>query len=200
MAALLVSDRNVTVLLAQGVAVAGWCALALQSHLFIESQVQQGYTLSFGVLMCTGYFTILTNALCALVATAWREPWVVTAAAASIILAGVIFFVLLREQYEPTGLAVLTNTVHHYIVPALFTLLWWRVVPRGSLVWSDVWRVFAWPAAYMVYIVARGEITGLYPYFFIDVATLGYSQAFLNAAGLSAVFIGTGTAYVALKR
>ena len=43
-------------------------------------------------------------------------------------------------------------------------------------------------------------MTGLYPYFFIDFATLGYAQAFLNWLGLSAVFIGTGTAYVTLKR
>ena len=210
MAALLVSGRNVNVLLARGLAIAGWTALVLQCYLSIDLQMQLGHTAGFGLLMYTGYFTILTNAFCALVATAcgWstprlaasREPWVVTAAAASILLVGVIFFVLLRSQYQPTGLAALTNAVHHYIVPAVFTLFWWRVVPRGTLVWSDVWRVFAWPAAYMVYIVARGEMTGLYPYFFIDVATLGYAQAFVNAIGLSAVFIGTGTAYVALKR
>lgn len=196
--------------LARGLAIAGWASLILQCYLSIELQRQLGHTAAFGVLMYTGYFTILTNAFCALVATAcgwsiprvvaWREPWVVTAAGASILLVGVIFFVLLRHQYEPTGLAALTNAVHHYLVPAVFTLLWWRVVPRGALVWGDVWRVFAWPAAYMVYIVARGEMTGLYPYFFIDVATLGYAQAFVNAIGLSAVFIGTGAAYVALKR
>lgn len=196
--------------LARGLAIAGWASLILQCYLSIKLQRQLGHTTAFGVLMYTGYFTILTNAFCALVATAcgwsiprlvaWREPWVVTAAGASILLVGVIFFVLLRHQYEPTGLAALTNAVHHYLVPAVFTLFWWRVVPRGALVWGDVWRVFAWPAAYMVYIVARGEMTGLYPYFFIDVATLGYAQAFVNAIGLSAVFIGTGAAYVALKR
>jgi len=205
-----VSTGSLNQQLARGLAIAGWASLILQCYLSIELQRQLGHTAAFGVLMYTGCFTILTNAFCALVATAcgwsiprvvaWREPWVVTAAGASILLVGVIFFVLLRHQYEPTGLAALTNAVHHYLVPAVFTLLWWRVVPRGALVWGDVWRVFAWPAAYMVYIVARGEMTGLYPYFFIDVATLGYAQAFVNAIGLSAVFIGTGAAYVALKR
>jgi len=67
-------------------------------------------------------------------------------------------------------------------------------------VWGDVWRVFAYPAAYLVYVLMRGEIGNVYPYFFIDVRNLGYAQVFVNVSAISALFIGAGFAFVAAKR
>jgi hypothetical protein len=60
--------------------------------------------------------------------------------------------------------------------------------------------VFAYPAAYLVYVLMRGEVSGVYPYFFIDVRNLGYDGVLLNVAGMSALFIGAGVAFVAAKR
>ena len=85
-------------------------------------------------------------------------------------------------------------------MPPLFVLLWWLVVPRGALLWRDAAVAFAFPAAYAVYVFARGELAGVYPYPFFDVAKIGYSAALRNAAGLSAAFIVVGSAFVALKR
>lgn len=208
MAALLVNQA-----LARLLAVTGWAALAVQLVLSVQHQMQLGHSAAFGVFMYTGYYAILTNLFCSIVATAfsvprapesrwaaWREPWVVTAAAVSIVMVGLIFHVLLRAQYQPTGIAAITNLIHHYIVPIVFAIFWWRAVPRGSLVWGDVWRVFAYPAAYLVYVLMRGEIGNVYPYFFIDVRNLGYAQVFVNVSAISALFIGAGFAFVAAKR
>lgn len=194
-------------------AVVGWAALAVQLVLSVQNQMQLGHSAAFGVFMYVGYYTILTNLFCTIIATAfcrprepqsrwaiWREPWVVTAAAVSIVMVGLIFHVLLRDQYHPTGIAAVTNLIHHYIVPAAFAAFWWRIVPRRSLIWGDVWRVFAYPAAYLVYVLMRGEVSGVYPYFFIDVRTLGYAGALLNASAISVLFIGAGLAFIAAKR
>jgi hypothetical protein len=207
-AALLVNQVTARLL-----AVIGWAALAVQLVLSVQHQMKLGHSAAFGVFMYTGYYTILTNLFCTIVATAfsvprapesrwsaWREPWVVTAAAVSIVMVGLIFHVLLRAQYQPTGIAAITNVIHHYIVPIVFAIFWWRVVPRGSLVWGDVWRVFAYPAAYLFYVLMRGEIGGVYPYFFIDVRNLGYVQVLVNASAISALFVGAGLAFVAAKR
>jgi len=139
MAALLVNQA-----LARLLAVTGWAALAVQLVLSVQHQMQLGHSAAFGVFMYTGYYTILTNLFCSIVATAfsvprapesrwaaWREPWVVTAAAVSIVMVGLIFHVLLRAQYQPTGIAAITNLIHHYIVPIVFAIFWWRAVPRG---------------------------------------------------------------------
>jgi len=203
------TDKALAVLLA----VLGFTALGTQLYLFVVTQITQGNSAAWGLVLYFGYFTILTNLFCAIVATAiakspaaesrwqaWRQPWVVTAAAMAILMVGVIFHLLLSKQYQPTGISAVTNVIHHYIVPVAFTILWWRVVVRGSLLWNDLPRIVAYPFAYLVYILFRGEVTGLYPYFFIDVPQIGYPQALLNAAGIGLAFVVVSAAFVAAKR
>lgn len=194
-------------------ALVGGLALIVQCVLTVSHHMNEGRSLGFGVVMYTGYFTITTNALCVAVALAFspwfatdrrfavlREPWVVTCATASIVMVGAVYHLLLSRLFHQEGVQAVCNAVLHYTIPPLFPFLWWFVVPQNSLVWSDAWRVLSYPLAYLVYVVARGEVTGLYPYFFIDVPRIGYPQALLNAAGLSAVFIGAGLALIAVKR
>lgn len=193
-------------------ALVGGLALVVQSVLTVSHHMVEGRSLGFGVVMYTGYFTITTNALCALIALAFspwfaadrrfatlREPWVVTCATASIVMVGLVYHLLLSRLFHQQGVQAICNAVLHYTIPPLFPILWWFAVPRNSLVWSDAWRVLSYPLGYLVYVVARGEATGLYPYFFIDVPRIGYAQALLNAAGLSVVFIAAGALLIAIK-
>lgn len=199
--------------LALVLAVIGWPALLIQFYLSIRLHQQNGHSAAYGVFMYAGYFTILTNLFCALVATAfagdwraesrwnvWRTPWVVTSAALAIAMVGLIFHVMLRQQYQPTGIAAINNLIHHYFVPVGFVIFWWLTVPRGGVAWGDIGRISAYPAAYFVYIAARGEISGLYPYPFFNVASIGYTQALINAAGISVLFVAAGLGFIALKR
>jgi len=201
--------RRLAVLLA----VLGCTALVLQAWISVTRHIALGNGAAYGVMMYTGYFTILTNALCAAVATAvalgaraspalqaLRRPAFITAAAVSILLVGVIYHLLLRAIHHPVGLEYACNIALHYLVPPLFVVFWWLAVPRGVLVWRDLWLAFVFPAAYAVYVLARGEIAGVYPYPFFDVTKLGYSDVLRNAVGLSGVFVATGLTMLALKR
>ena len=198
---------------AAALAVLGWTALVLQAWISVNRHIALGNGAAYGVMMYTGYFTILTNAFCAMVATSialgpqastnwrwWRRPEMITAAAVSILLVGVVYHLLLRAIHHPTGLEYACNIALHYLVPPLFLVLWWRAVPRGILQWRDAWVAFAFPAAYAVYVFARGEMAGVYPYPFFDVLKIGYGAALLNAAGLSVAFVVVGLAMVAAKR
>lgn len=199
--------------LARVLALAGWASLIAQFFLSIEYQMQQGHGVAYGVFMYTGYFTILTNSFCALVATSfaltprpdskwmiWRKPWVVTAATVAIIMVGLIFHVMLRHTYQPEGLAVITNLLHHYAIPISFPLLWWLTVPKGGIVWQDLPKIFAYPAVYLPYVALRGELSGVYPYGFMDVAKIGYSQFATNAGGIALLFISAALAFIAIKK
>ena len=189
-------------------AVLGWTALVLQAWISVTRHIALGNGAAYGVMMYTGYFTILTNALCAAVAAAvalgararpalqvLRRPAFITAAAVSILLVGVIYHLL-----HPVGLEYACNTALHYLIPPLFVVFWWLAVPRGVLVWRDLWLAFAFPAVYAVYVLVRGELAGVYPYPFLDVTKLGYADVLRNAAGLSAVFVTTAIALFAIKR
>jgi len=203
----------VRLLLLRALVVLGWLAVLTQLYLSIEAEVQAGKGAAFGVLMYTGYFTLLSNIFCAAVATAYlikprkifgfgglREPWVVSAATLAIIMVGLIYFFVLRNQYDPQGINFWVNTTLHYVIPPLFAIFWWLEIPRGSLVPTDLLRLLTFPVAYLIYLIVRGEATGLYPYFFIDVPRIGYPSALLNAAAISGVFALSGALLIALKR
>ncbi|MEZ5420482.1 MAG: Pr6Pr family membrane protein [Vicinamibacterales bacterium] len=59
-------------------------------------------------------------------------------------------------------------------------------------------RWLAYPVAYLAYALTRGSVDGWYPYFFIDVAAIGYGRALTNAALLSGGMLVAGYAVVAL--
>jgi hypothetical protein len=194
-------------------ALLGWLAMITQLYLNLTAQLEQGNSLAFGLLMYSGYYTILTNLFCAAVATACaltqtsarvgvllRNVSVISAAAVSIFMVGVVYMVLLRNQHDPQGLQFLVNALTHYILPVGFVVFWFRVVPARSLEWADLPRLMVFPIVYLVYLALRGEVTGLYPYFFFDVARLGYAQASINAVGMAAGFVLVSSVFIAIKK
>ena len=191
----------------------GAFAVVLQLGLSIQHQLEAGRTVGFAVLQYTGYYTIITNTFCALVAGACiaparfgrfaatlRSPITITAAAVSIFMVGMLYVTLLTQVHHPKGLEHLTNLLLHYLIPPLFSYFWWQVVPQGSLDWRDAWRCMALPAAYLIYLAMRGAATGLYPYYFVDVSQLGYARAAINALVIAAVFLLAILGCIRLKR
>ena len=60
------------------------------------------------------------------------------------------------------------------------------------------WLVY--PGVYLVYILTRGAVTGLYPYPFVDVNVLGYAGVLAHAAVFLLVFLAMGLLVVAVGR
>ena len=193
-------------------AVVAWFGVVLQLYLSLRLASLNGKSPVAGLVIYLGYFTVLTNILVATALTApllapasavgrfFKRPVVVSGVAASIALVAIAYHLLLRHVWNPQGLQWLADVVLHYVVPGLFLLYWWLSVPAGSLRWTDPLLWTAYPAAYLVYALARGEIIASYPYPFIDVAAIGYRQTALNATGLLTGFIVLGLLLVALSR
>ena len=72
--------------------------------------------------------------------------------------------------------------------------LWWLLfAPRARLKWNAPWLWVAYPIAYFVYVLARGQLDGRYPYPFIDVEPRSAgSQVAINAGGIALAFIFAG--------
>jgi hypothetical protein len=166
--------------------------------------VRNGKTLVDGLLTYFGFFTILTNILVALTLTLpvyapatrlgrfFGNAQTKACAATSIALVGVGYHFLLSHMWQPQGLQWLADVLIHYVVPVLFCAYWLFVLPKQSLPW---WSPLAWsayPIAYFAYALVRGATLGVYPYYFIDVAAIGYGRALLNASGLLLGFVLVG--------
>ena len=187
-------------------AVVAWAALLLQFWLSTRLALANGGTVFDGAIAYFGYFTVLSNLFVAFAATLplvaggtrpgrfFARPMVLGCATTCIVMVGIGYHLLLRNVWNPQGLQLLADNLLHYAVP-ISTLVYWLVFTprtRFSAFASLVWCIY--PFGYLVYVFARGELLGAYPYHFIDVASIGYPQALLNSLGLFVAFLVVGAA------
>jgi hypothetical protein len=191
----------------------GWFGLVLQLWYSIRITEARGEGLLAGVWLYLGFYTILTNMLVAkaLAAAAlgpghgpvvrfFLRPGVQTAIAMSIAIVSLIYNLMLRQLWHPTGGLLLADLIVHDIMPPLYLFYWWIAVPKHGLQWPQVLVWQSYPAGYFFYVMLRGAGNGWYPYPFFDVKALGYPYVLLNAiAGLMA-FVAVGIVLVALGR
>ena len=193
-------------------ALLGWLALALQLLLSIQLTIANGQGALAGVWIYLDYFTISTNVLVALALTAdargprgalsrfFTRPDVHTATAMSIVIVAAIYNLMLRQLWQPHGWQIVADNTLHVVMPALFLLYWLLAVPKATLRWPQVMMWQLYPAAYFVYVLARGAMNGWYPYPFLDVTTLGYLRVVIDACMVLLVFVAVALLLVALGR
>lgn len=192
-------------------ALVGLAALALQLGIIVVKEAQAGLgplpALAAGLWRFVGYFTILGNIFAAVVALAMAlapgralaGPRVRLAAAVAIVLIGIVYSLLLRHVWNPTGWQAVADHALHDVMPPLF-LLAWAMMPHGRLGFRDALWAMVPPLAYLAYAMARGAHDGWYAYWFLDPAKLGPERMALNAVALAAGFYAAGLLLVALDR
>ena len=199
-------------LFAATAAALGWFALILQWLLSMQLAMANGQGALAGTWTYLGYYTILTNILVALAFTAgalgprdaltrfFHRPGTCTAVAMSIVVVSVVYNVMLRQLWHPQGWQLFADATLHDVMPLAFLAYWWFAVPKASLAWRQILTWLGYPVAYFAYALARGAVTGWYPYPFLDVTTLGYAQVVIDALLVLLFFIAVAVALVALAR
>jgi uncharacterized protein YacL len=152
-----------------------------------------------------GYFTILANTGTALVlARAAMTGRISSHAAGAVtvimLTVGLTFHVLLAGLVAHQGLDWWADRGLHAVVPVLTALWWLALGPKAGLTARDALTWLVWPLAYAAYALARGALSGFWPYPFIDVSTHGWPGVALNVAGLAIGFALLGLGLVALAR
>ena len=189
------------------VAVLGWLGFALQQWVAAQAAVRAGHSPLRGMLDALCYFTVLTNLLLAVVVTGRLTGvrWVLlssratlAAVAVYIFVVGLIYSLLLRSLWAPSGLHKIADALLHDVVPLCYILWWLCFAPKRGLAWSQPFKWLAWPLAYFVFLVLLGEVTGRYLYPFADIAKLGLPTVLRNALLLLALFWTLGLITVAV--
>jgi hypothetical protein len=188
----------------------GWFAVALQYAVTLADNPDSSaseLTLNF-----FSYFTILSNILVALALTApvvapnsrlgrWFAGEGVRAAMAMyIVVVGVVYHFLLAPTWNPQSLALLGNSLLHYVMPAAFVLDWLLFAPKGRLNWKDPAKWLVFPLVYGGWTLIHGALSGWWPYPFVDVGALGLGRVLLNFVGLLIFFLIVGLIVVAIDR
>lgn len=180
------------------IAVIGWLALVAQLVLHLKIPgVESGELL----IRFFSYYTILTNLLVAVFATAQLlasdntqkgllfGPGMETAIALHITIVGVIYNLLLRGLWTEGGLQAVLNDVLHTLIPIMVLIYWWKFTNASVLRYGQIFSWLIYPVVYFVFIGLRGAASGWYPYPFLDVTTIGYPQALLNCLFVALAFL-----------
>ena len=193
-------------------AVLGWAGLGLQLYLIFQVRLNLSASLLGGLVNFFSYFTVLSNTLAAAALTAaaspgqtmvarwFKQPWVVAGITVSVALVGLAYNLLLRHLWQPEGLQRVVDELLHDVMPVLFAVYWWCVVPKGHLKVRHVLAWSAYPVAFFCYTLIRGNVIGTYPYPFLDVGALGLGRVWMNALGMLAAFVSLSFLLIALDR
>ncbi|BBE32696.1 Pr6Pr family membrane protein [Sphingosinicella microcystinivorans] len=172
-----------------------------------QNLLGKGQSLVGATWALAGYFTILTNAIVAVLfgmiaAAAGRtqRPRTVAGIAAAIALVGVVFALLLEGMRPLGGSVAVSDFLLHRFTPVAVPLYWLLFTRKGVLSWRDplLWALY--PIAYLGYALARGLSGERFAYPFIDVGAIGWMQAAVNAAAIGAGFVVAGQIMVFVDR
>lgn len=189
-------------LVSAAAALVALAALALQYAAAVDAPMRpEGVAVWWWL---AGYFTILTNLGTAVLMSATALGHRLSAAAqAGMILAmlmvGLVYHALLARLWAPEGLVWWADQGLHTAVP-LLVLAWWLGFGNRAVGLRDLPSWLIWPAAYGAYALARGALTGFWPYPFLDADLLGWQRVTLNLAGMMAGFGALGLGLIGLAR
>lgn len=186
-----------------------WGGLLIQFYVTITTY-NPDRTLPGVLVQFISYFTIICNALAAISIT-WllvkpapgsyfSRNTVLSAITFYMIIVGIIYNAVLRSLIPLNGLAFIANEILHVATPLLYVLFWLALVPKTGLLFTDALKWLWLPFIYLIYILIRGAICGLYPYPFMNVAEFGYTQIAFNSVVLLFVFLGLGMLFIGMAR
>lgn len=193
-------------------AIAAWVGLVLQQYILIDNTPGNGMSPLQAVGRFLLFFTVLTNILVAVSLTIvllkpstpagrfFSKPSVIAAVTLYIFIVGLVYNLVLRSQWKPTGLQKVADELLHVAVPLLHLLYWLFFSPKIRLPWKKIFPWLGFPAAYLVYAMVRGAAEGFYPYPFLDVNKLNAGNVVLNCSLVLVAFITVGLLIIAFSR
>lgn len=191
------------------IAIVGWFAVVLQLYLIILNRVA---SLPETMVRFFSFFTIQTNILVAICFSfLWLKPkskWGLffskpkntTAITLYITIVGLVYNVILRFLWVPTGYQKIADELLHLVIPILVLVYWILFVPKKTLEFKNIFPWLIFPAVYLVYTLIRGAFFSFYPYPFVDVVLLGYGKVLLNSFFMVLAFLFFGTLLIGIGK
>lgn len=118
-----------------------------------------------------------------------------------------VYNILLAKDYGVVAyFTSISNLTLHVILPIMFVLDWVLFYEHGETKWSYPLLSLIMPLVYVAFILVRGAIINhataavVYPYFFLDLDTLGWGGLFGWVGVLLVAFVALGYLIYALDR
>ena len=181
-------------------AVAAWFAVLLQFYIsmkFADSRAAEAVRFFSFMTIWTNiiiavFYTVLITSPHTKLGRFFSRPMVQAGLLLYIIIVGLIYHLILANQWNPQGLEFIADQSLHTVVPILYLFYWIIFSEKEKLSYGSAIKWLEYPIVYVVYSLIRGAITGKYPYFFVDVTKLGYVTTLTNASYVLAAYFILG--------
>lgn len=181
------------------IALIAWFAVLTQYYLMIENRVA---SIGETTIRFFSFFTILTNSLVAIyftlisfkirkvTFTILKKPGTLTAITSYITIVGLVYQIILRHLWHPTGLQMVVDELLHTAIPIIVMLYWYLYENKSPVHYRNIPNWLIYPLLYLFYILIRGSMSNFYPFPFVDVSNIGITKVIVNSIFLMALFAG----------
>ncbi len=171
--------------------VLSWFAITAQFILNVKNRQADIFET---IIRFFSFFTILTNILVALFFTTrvfqlsnfpfnlFRKKGALTAITAFIFVVGLVYQVVLRNLWTPTGLQFIIDELLHTIIPLFMLYYWYFNIKNSVSTINSLMKWLLYPIFFLLFILIRGHFSGYYPYPFLNVTKIGYQLTFVNVS------------------
>jgi hypothetical protein len=186
-------------------AIIAWFAVLVQYYLMVENRIA---SIGETTIRFFSFFTILTNSLVAIyfslitlkaekrLFACIYQPGTLTAITVYITIVGLVYQIILRPLWQPTGLQKIVDELLHTLIPIIVIIYWYLYEKKLLVNYRDIPKWLIYPSIYLIYILIRGRFSNFYPYPFINLVNLGLSKVFINSILLVVLFAGLSAGYV----
>jgi len=186
-----------------------WFALIAQFYLQMQHEHASKGEL---VIRYFTYYTILTNLLIAICLTIlllmpiskwasfFNRQQTLAASTVYILVVGLVYNLVLRSIWAPTGTQKLVDELLHLIGPILFFLFWLFFVGKHQLRWKHLLPWLIYPFVYCIIVLLRGPSSHFYPYPFMDIDKLGMQRVLVNCLAVTGLFAAIGLAIIGIGK
>jgi len=119
----------------------------------------------------------------------FTRPETLAATVVYIGVVGLVYNVILRFAWHPTGLQRVVDELLHLIIPLYYILYWVLLVPKIKLQCATPLSWLLYPLIYLIVILLRGAYSNYYPYPFVNVTVLGYQKVIVNCLFVLIAFL-----------
>ena len=168
----------------------GWFAIITQFVLMLQNEQA---AIPEIIIRFFSFFTILTNLLVVLFFTyktfnpsiktfkIFDQKGALTAITTFILIVGIVYQLVLRGLWEPKGLQRIVDEFLHAVIPIYVLIYWITFSKKEKITFREVTVWLLYPVVYLIFILIRGHFSNHYPYPFVNVSVIGYTQALMNS-------------------
>ncbi len=169
-------------------------------------------SISETVVRFFGFFTILTNTIVACYFsyitysgykkknTIMESHGILTAITIYITAVGLVYQIILRFTWNPTGMQKIVDEMLHTVNPLLVIIYWYINRKNETLKYSQIWQWLLYPLVYIVYTLIRSQLSSYYPYPFINVTDIGYQKVIINSLAMTFLFVFISILFIWITR